>query len=926
MASPVIGPDGQPMMGYGPVDAVAAAAAAAAGMQYGSQGGGLQGATWQQPGNGMPSHGPPQKFAVTRTFGWQEKVFSSSVITAAGAQGQQRVQKELNNNTGEKVFSSSEITAAGAQEQQRVQEEQNNAIGGTGTTTGGAPGQTSNEARWKSRRNAAVGSNQGPKDTGLMVGCVFEGLVGRAWWKSRRNAAVGSNQGPKDTGLMGDQSESSVLLTYVQTDDFCYRAEVSKTGDQSEGSVLFTYVQTDSFCDREEDSKTVTTSWFEQHLPLYTRIMSNPKRRQQTLNWRPMYIMADLATEHDAPGFNEKILVQIKAFPDGSFDMRPGFNKPGMRYRFEDNAGYRFEDNAGGWRPFFLFGHTWALLASPALQYYGLIYRFEDDAGGIYEYSVENASIAEGASLDRRTAKLQKQVGLRAEELRRNALLAEFTPPPEDENSFRMHLFGEIVAVADFQHDHLYIEFVVCFDPALWELQSDWMQPEPGICKAGSPMSQSIAAARSDKKIMPAACWNRTDSLALHQFDQFTQSASGCFHPRAQEVILNSEVWGLRTYRLLRSVPGLDDTTPVFNGPGDVWDLRTYRLLRSVPGLDDTTPVFNSTGNIWDLRTYRLLRSVPGLDDTTPVFNGTGDVWDLRTYRLLRSVPGLDDTTPIFNGTGDVIYAMQRLNDGAVSNLLNSGRIRHALHSAFRTIDATSYVELATVDVERAIVDIAVETSDQREKGGERAIVDIAVEASDQRQKSAEMGVKGAIVDIAVEASDQRICLATLDQPESGEIASCVRIYESEDDVDGSLDDSLFGSASTSNDDGGDEDPMAARAGGVWRRRQVAAAGAAGGGGGDGGPDVEAPGEGGPSDGGNSSQDDGVEDDEDDSFGDGNHDWDPEDLGQLLDGMDEGDDDLGLYNDGGSEDMNSEWDGDMSDDDDDVGFNSEEYA
>ena len=35
---------------------------------------------------------------------------------------------------------------------------------------------------------------------------------------------------------------------------------------------------------------------------------------------------------------------------------------------------------------------------------------------------------------------------------------------------------------------------------------------------------------------------------------------------------------------------------------------------------------------VWDLRTFRLLRSVPCLDSTNLVFNGTGDV----AYAFLR--------------------------------------------------------------------------------------------------------------------------------------------------------------------------------------------------------------------------------------------------------------------------------------------------
>lgn len=40
--------------------------------------------------------------------------------------------------------------------------------------------------------------------------------------------------------------------------------------------------------------------------------------------------------------------------------------------------------------------------------------------------------------------------------------------------------------------------------------------------------------------------------------------------PLHPQVILNSEVWDLRTLRLMRSVPSLDGASVMFNGGGDV--------------------------------------------------------------------------------------------------------------------------------------------------------------------------------------------------------------------------------------------------------------------------------------------------------------------------------------------------------------------
>jgi hypothetical protein len=57
------------------------------------------------------------------------------------------------------------------------------------------------------------------------------------------------------------------------------------------------------------------------------------------MSFRAMYLMADLGDEHTVAGCNEKVLARIRAHPDGSFDIQPGFCRPGQSYRFEDDNG-----------------------------------------------------------------------------------------------------------------------------------------------------------------------------------------------------------------------------------------------------------------------------------------------------------------------------------------------------------------------------------------------------------------------------------------------------------------------------------------------------------------------------------------------------------------------------------------------------------
>lgn len=88
------------------------------------------------------------------------------------------------------------------------------------------------------------------------------------------------------------------------------------------------------------------------------------------------------------------------------------------------------------------------------------------------------------------------------------------------------------------------------------------------------------------------------------------------------------------------------------------------------------------------------------------------EVWDLRKFRLLRSVPSLDQTTITFNASGDVIYAILRRNLEDVTSAFNTRRVKHPIFSAFRTVDAVNYSDIATIPVDRCVLDFATEPTD----------------------------------------------------------------------------------------------------------------------------------------------------------------------------------------------------------------------
>ncbi|XP_041989164.1 protein mahjong isoform X2 [Aricia agestis] len=59
--------------------------------------------------------------------------------------------------------------------------------------------------------------------------------------------------------------------------------------------------------------------------------------------------------------------------------------------------------------------------------------------------------------------------------------------------------------------------------------------------------------------------WDVNTGKEIHKFDKLNQTHSGVFHPNGLEVISNTEVWDLRTFHLLRTVPALDKSEVMFN-------------------------------------------------------------------------------------------------------------------------------------------------------------------------------------------------------------------------------------------------------------------------------------------------------------------------------------------------------------------------
>ncbi|CAH8355707.1 unnamed protein product [Eruca vesicaria subsp. sativa] len=141
-----------------------------------------------------------------------------------------------------------------------------------------------------------------------------------------------------------------------------------------------------------------------------------------------------------------------------------------------------------------------------------------------------------------------------------------------------------------------------------------------------------------------------------------------------------------------------------------------YSLVHFSPC--DTLILWN--GHLWD---RRVPTEVSRFDQFTDYGGGgfhpsrneviiNSEVWDLRKMRLLRSVPSLDQTAITFNSRGDVIYAMLRRNIEDVMSAVLTRRSKHPLFAAFRTLDAINYSDIATIPVDRCLLDFATEPTD----------------------------------------------------------------------------------------------------------------------------------------------------------------------------------------------------------------------
>lgn len=120
-----------------------------------------------------------------------------------------------------------------------------------------------------------------------------------------------------------------------------------------------------------------------------------------------------------------------------------------------------------------------------------------------------------------------------------------------------------------------------------------------------------------------------------------------------------------------------------------------------------------SDGVLWDVNSNQQIHKLDKLNQTqSGVFHPNGleivsntEVWDLRTFHLLKTVPALNQSQVYFSPVNNAIYsiALEQENDDDTT-----------FDSSFKTLDASDYSSIATIDVKRNIYDLCVNSFDSQ--------------------------------------------------------------------------------------------------------------------------------------------------------------------------------------------------------------------
>lgn len=119
------------------------------------------------------------------------------------------------------------------------------------------------------------------------------------------------------------------------------------------------------------------------------------------------------------------------------------------------------------------------------------------------------------------------------------------------------------------------------------------------------PKNKATFSPTNELVLSDGVLWDVNSGKEIHKLDKLNQTISGVFHPNGLEIVANTEVWDLRTFHLLRTVPTLDQCELVFSPDG-----AAIYTLSIEQEQDDSKDAFDSSFRTLDAYDYSPIATI----------------------------------------------------------------------------------------------------------------------------------------------------------------------------------------------------------------------------------------------------------------------------------------------------------------------------
>ncbi|XP_074608970.1 DDB1- and CUL4-associated factor 1-like isoform X1 [Acropora palmata] len=210
----------------------------------------------------------------------------------------------------------------------------------------------------------------------------------------------------------------------------------------------------------------------------------------------------------------------------------------------------------------------------------------------------------------------------------------------------------------------------------------------------------------SSRSSSPSALWGFDNSLAMKY--SFSEDTWVKFSNLSEDKIIGTYDSTAHVYDT-----GTGKRILTFNDPNS-----SNNYSKNLATFNPTDDLVLNDGVLWDVNGNRVIHKFDKFNNfVSGVFHPSGleiiinsEIWDLRFFRLRHTCPSLEQSRVVFNNSGDVMYGVKHRSDS-----IKFSSVGHPLgpfKSSFRTLDATDYQTIATIDVKKTILDLCTDVTD----------------------------------------------------------------------------------------------------------------------------------------------------------------------------------------------------------------------